>query len=147
MLPRLRPAADAEQRLIHEAVRLSPSVRELIARLDDTDLFVYVQLTGTPQVRTGSTSFVASTPHGRYLRIQISAGLPAWSRIHLLGHELQHALEIGGDVSVTSDDALRALYRRIGHLSDGDDRFETMEARRIEYQVRSELLKGAGKPQ
>lgn len=139
---RLRAATPSVQRLIDDAARLSPSVRRLIDRLDCSDVYVYVQLTGSPQVKTGSTTFVAMTPHGRYLRIRISAGLPAWSRIHLLAHELQHAVEIAGDPTVTSEAALRDLYGRIGHSSDGQDRFETTEAQQVEILVRAELLQG-----
>lgn len=139
---RLRAATPSVQRLIDDAARLSPSVRGLIDRLDCTDVFVYVQLTGSPQVKTGSTTFVATTPHGRYLRIQISAGLPSWARIHLLGHELQHAVEIADDPAVTSEAALRNLYGRIGHTTNGPDRFETTAALEIEAVVRGELLQG-----
>jgi hypothetical protein len=142
--PRVRAATPSAQRLIHESARLSPSVRLLMDRLSCSDVIVYVQLTGAPQVKTGTTTFVATTPHGRYLRIQISASLPGWSRVHVLGHELQHAIEIATEPTVTSETALRDLYLKIGHSSEGEDRFETMAARQIEAVIRAELLR-AGK--
>ncbi|HXW06521.1 MAG TPA: hypothetical protein VD833_14890 [Vicinamibacterales bacterium] len=142
--PRLRAAGDVEQRLIEDAARRSPSVQRLIDQLECTDVYVYVQLTGSPQVRTASTSLVTATPRGRYLRILISAGLPAWTRIHLLGHELQHVLEIAGDPGVTSQAGMRELFGRIGHSAETADRFETGAAREVEHLVRTELLQ-AGK--
>jgi hypothetical protein len=144
--PRLRAANGAAHELIEEALRLSPTIRALLQQLDCTDVIAYVQLTGSPQVPTASTAFVASTPEARYLRIQINAGLPFWSRLQMLGHELQHALEIATEATVTSEEGMRALYLRIGSSNKDGVRFETAEARRIEGVIRGELASfGRGK--
>jgi len=140
---RLRAATPDAQDVIDMAERLSPTAARLSAQLDCTDVIVYVQLTAVPSVRA-VTVFVTAASGSRYLRIQISAGLPMWERAQLLGHELQHSLEIAESRDVDSEEALAALYRRIGYSHEGPNRFETTAARDIEAMVRGELLRARG---
>ena len=60
------------------------------------------------------------------------------TRIGLLAHELQHAVELADAPEVRDDEGVRQLYRRIGSASD-PDHFETAAARRIERAVRMEV--------
>jgi hypothetical protein len=65
-------------------------------------------------------------------------------RIALLGHELQHAVEIAGAPEVTSLEQLRRFYAGRGWGAVGSDHYETAAARRAEDMVRHELQKRAG---
>jgi hypothetical protein len=140
-VPHVRPASAAARQLIDAAARDSPTVRRLIEQVQQSDIFVYVQLTGSPQVPTASTTFTVATPRGRYLRILINAGTPIWTRTEMLAHELQHVLEIAAAPEVTGNDGIRILYERIGRAGQGTDRYETLEAKRIEALVRREIVR------
>ena len=138
-LVHVRPASPAARLLIDEAARDSATVRDLIDRVDRSDVIVYVQMTGSPQVLSASTTLVTATEGRRYLRVLIHAGTPTWNRAQLLAHELQHVLEIASQPDVVSNDDLRSLYLRIGH-ANGKDRFETSDARNVEEKVRREIV-------
>jgi hypothetical protein len=139
-LVHVRAASPAARLLIDESARYSPTVRDLIDRVDRSDVIVYVQMTASSQVASASTTFVTATEGQRYLRILIHAGTPVWSRAQLLAHELQHVIEIASEPEVASNDGIRSLYERIGHAS-GKDRYETGAARQIEAKVRAEIVR------
>ena len=136
----VRPASPAARLLIDESARHSPTVRELIDRIDRSDVIVYVQMTASSQVTSAATTFVTATEGQRYLRIQIHASTPVWNRVQLLAHELQHVIEIASQPEVVSNAGIRGLYERIGHAS-GKDRYETGTARQIEAKVRAEIVR------
>jgi len=80
------------------------------------------------------------TAHGqRYVRIQIALRGAPDDAIAILGHELQHAIEVAQEVSVNGQDELAALYRRIGTRS-GDKVYDTVAAQEVGRLVRRELL-------
>jgi hypothetical protein len=84
-----------------------------------------------------------STTH-RFLRIQLNrAGSHEWL-VALLGHELQHAIEVVEAPDVRSAADLGGLYRRIG-VPIGPDTFDSVAARQAGYTVRHELTaRGTG---
>jgi hypothetical protein len=137
----VRPASAAARQLIEQAPRYSATLKDLIDRIQLSDVIVYVQITGSPQIPTAATTLVATTPGRRYLRVLINAANPAWSRAQLLAHELQHVLEIASDPEVTSDEAVRKLYRRIGRSAGRIDHFETVAAQTVEAIVRKEMAR------
>ena len=138
MVPAARVrAAHGAERLLEDAAR-SGTVRGLLDRLATSDLIVYVEMTGTPDVPAARTKLVTATPSTRFLRIAISAAQP-WSEwASLLAHELQHAVEIADHGDVRDDGALRRLYASIGH-QHGTDSYETDAAISVERLVRAEL--------
>ena len=136
--PHVRPAARSAGRLIESARSRSATVVRLIRELEETDAIVYVQLSALPHVQSGSTRLAAVTSRGRFLRIIINARLHSWEQVQMLGHELQHALEIAGAADVTTVAKLRELYQSIGIPGMKEDQYETYEAQRIEALVRAE---------
>ena len=142
IVTRVRPASVEIGDLLADAARRSATVRQLLARLEVTDAIVYVELTASPQIPTARTTLVTSTPGARFIRIGINAGTLSGDRAPLLGHELQHALEIAEHVEIHDERTVRALYGRIGRAR-GPDAFETDAAKSIESSVRAELrMKG-----
>ena len=141
--PVVRAMAPFVRALITDTAARSATVRELLARLACTDVIVYVELTGSMQVPVARTKLVTSAPGVRFLRIGINAALPSHDLAPLLAHELQHAVEIAENPSVTTEDGVRRLYERIGRAL-GDDRFETEAARDVEWIVRGELRRKIG---
>jgi hypothetical protein len=51
--------------------------------------------------------------------VRVACSLSGPSQIAILGHELQHALEIANAASVVDEESLALEYRRIGFASGG----------------------------
>ena len=134
---RVRAAANARAFLADAAAK-SPTVRDLIERLEATDVIVYVEVTGAPQIPLARTKLVTATAAARFLRIGLRSSLSPYEVLPLIAHELQHALEIAERPDVRDDNGVRRLFAAIGHRS-GQDSFETDEARRIERKARNEI--------
>jgi len=131
-------AAPKAVRLLEVAAAQSAIVRDLIDRLGSTDVIVYLEVTPVPQTALARTKLVASTANVRFLRIGLKTSLSPLDATPLIAHELQHALEIAERPDVRDDEAVRRLYRRIGH-QHGVDQFETDAAGSIERRVRNEI--------
>ena len=115
----------------------SPTVRQLVATLETSNVIVHiVSSRELPPGVGGTTRFVATRGGYRYLRITIAAELARSTRAAILGHELQHACEVARS---TADDveSLRKLFEEMG-TRDGNT-FDTPAARRIEKIVWNEL--------
>ena len=136
-LPRVRAAENAVK-VLEDAAKQSPTVRSLIDRLAATDVIVYIEFTPAPQVTLARTKLVTATASVRFLRIGIHRAVLPPDLIPLIGHELQHALEIAQHADVRDEEGIRRLYALIGH-QHGIDRYETDAARKIERVVREEL--------
>jgi hypothetical protein len=84
---------------------------------------------------------IAPGPAGqRYLRIQIAVAARGNELIALVGHELQHALEVAESPGVRDEPSLMALYEAIGHGEQGRHRYDTMAAQNTGRRVRLELI-------
>ena len=75
----------------------------------------------------------------RYLLVRIDPWrAPMSERIALLGHELQHALEVAASPEVREEGGLETLYRRIG-WEGMRGQFETKAAQVMGNRVRAQL--------
>jgi len=137
-ISRVRTESPDVRRLIEDTASRSATVRELLARLAQTDIIVYVEFTPSPLVPTARTKLVTTASGTRFLRIGINVNAAMADRGPWLGHELQHALEIAEQRDIRDENGVRELYQRIGR-SHGPDRFETDGARGVEWAVRTEL--------
>jgi hypothetical protein len=128
-------------KLLSDGVRRSKTFADLVTRIHDTDVIVYVEQTyGLPIDVTGRLLLQTVAGGQRYLRVQVRATLNADQTIAVIAHELQHALEVAGDAGVTDDAGLTSLYRRIGHVSYGTRGFDTDAAETTGRVVRDELM-------
>jgi hypothetical protein len=118
----------------------SASFAALIARLEESDVFVYIEeMPGLPVALDGRLLMQRRTNGVRYVRIQIALrGSPVES-VAVLGHELQHATEVADAPDVEDDDSLVRLYERIG-LRTGRNRYETIAAQEMGRRVLRELV-------
>ena len=141
-LPRIRVLDPLLRELLAEASAASPTLRALIDRLEQSDVIVHIE----SQPRRGSVGgmvrFAAQAGGYRYLRVTIHVPLSSGAGTMLLGHELQHAVEIADDASVVDSATLEALYRRIGderHRASRVTSFDTKLARETGYRVLTEV--------
>ena len=135
---RMRPLSDISRSVVKEALRRSPTIKRLLGELQQLDVLVFFDINSAPVADVGTTSVMAAAGGFRMVRVLINANLDPRRRIEVLGHELQHVLEIAQARSVVDDASLRSLYSRIGYQV-GLRSFETDQARQVELQVRREL--------
>ncbi len=142
-VPHVRGTAKISEALVASAIRESLTVANLARQLDRTDVFVYVEVAPI-DIRTAKTVLLAAPGPFRYLLISIHLDQPPDQRVVLLGHELQHAVEISEAADVRDDASLAALYRRIGWKAGGEKKFETLLAQAAGARVRRDLVSRAG---
>ena len=127
--------------LIAEGTARSATFRRLVAAFDETDTIVYVK----PAVpRKGLRAFVSHTivtrDESRYVFATVSAEGRRAARIALVGHELQHALEIARAPSAGRSESATDLFTRIGFRSHNPrDAYETQGAIDVQRAVITEL--------
>lgn len=128
-------------RLLEVGVTRSPTFAQLVRALNATDVIVYVERThDLPKALAGRMIMLPMAAGQRYLRIQVRSDLSGRELIALIGHELQHALEIAEHPSVQDENAMLSLYQRIGHPSSAAAHtYDTAAAQTAGRQVRQEL--------
>ena len=140
--PRLRPQDDRLKQLMRQGLSRSATLRALADRIEASNVIVYVAI--NPMLKSnlsGMLTWMTRAGEFRYLRASINSDLTPDQMIATIAHELQHAVEVIADESVSDEDTLVALYRRIGkqHGSSWPSRWETTAAQEAGYQVRREL--------
>jgi hypothetical protein len=112
---------DARLRVeINEGMARSSAFRDLVTRLDASDVIVYVEMEcQMPPRLFGRLAFMAAGGGRRYVNVRLSCALTDEPLIAALGHELRHAVEIADAPSVVDVASLAALYGRIGFASHG----------------------------
>lgn len=147
--PRVRALDRCGARLLDEALTRSAILRALVARLDATDVVVYLTVSPPPAsvsgMPRGKTRFMSATPANRFVQVWVDAAQAPDGRIAVLAHELQHALEVAADAGVRDVSSFRRLYEGLGtrgHTTGapaGVRRFETAAAVAVETLVLREL--------
>jgi hypothetical protein len=132
---------------INDGLARSSLFRELVAKLDASDVIVYAQSDcGMSRRLFGRLAFMGAGGGRRYLHILISCALTDDQQIAALGHELRHAIEIADAPSVVDTVSLGKQYQRIGFASHGVARgagFESRAAIDAAHQVWAELSRSA----
>src|SRR5262249_17422989 len=87
-------------------------------------------------------SFISAAGGRRYLHLAVDPKYAGCRLIALLGHELQHVVEIADEPSVVDERSLAAYYRRIGFSRWGWDAesFESQAAIDVGRRVMREVL-------
>jgi hypothetical protein len=132
--------------LVADGVRVSPTLQGLVDRVAASDVIVYVMFDRSPSPHAaGHISLLAAVPGARYLRISLDRRYAGAQRLALLGHELQHAVEIADAPWVADHAGVASLYRSIGFRSDNghDDCYDSRLAIEVGRQVQRESLAAA----
>jgi hypothetical protein len=138
-LPRLRAADATAARAFDRGVACCPTIRGLVREVEASDLIVYVETGLVEQPALARTVLMGGGTNVRYVRVTLSQMTSTDNLIELLGHELQHAVEIAQAPEVRDRDAMIALYKRIGFHRNRANHFETARAREVGIRVRSEI--------
>lgn len=136
--PNVRTTDPLARQTLAEALSRSAVVRALVAELQSTNLIVHITTTTPlPFGLRGMTRFVVSRGGYRYVRITIASNMRDQLRLMLLGHELEHAREIGQSTVNDAQDLFRLLEARGYRIGPGW--YETASAQRVEGLIRREL--------
>jgi hypothetical protein len=128
--------------LLEEGLRLSPTLRALVARLQSSDVVVYLRCDGSMDRTDGRLTFVSAAGGYRYVVVRMSH-LARDRQIAIMAHELQHAIEIAGEPAIVDGPSLAREYQRIGFVNAWAPlpgiAFDTHAAVQIGRQVMKEL--------
>jgi len=142
--PHVRPENREVRALVDELTDRSATVRWLIARLEASNVIVYVRRRTLDDAGLdGRTGLLAANPTNRFLVVELACGRAYLTQLVTLAHELQHAVEIAEAPAVFDARTLAAHYEQIGQRmsrSAGRQTFETRGAGDTATQVRRELL-------
>jgi hypothetical protein len=116
----------------------SQTFRSLLNSLAESDLIVHVQ-TVDHLMTAGQTYFVTATPTVRYVRIEVSFRGNLNETIALIGHELQHAVEIAQEPRIRDRQALSLFYKGMPGNSTSGTEYDSVAARVIEDRIRREM--------
>jgi hypothetical protein len=103
-----------------------------------------VRVAGLPR---GTTHLLSATAAGRYLQVWVDAQRTEAERIAVLGHELQHAVEVAADANVRDALSFARLFECLGAESGGGAaraktrQFETAMAQQVEARVLAEAAR------
>jgi hypothetical protein len=128
-------------RLVHDGVRTSETFRKLVDRIRHSDVVVYLEC-GGGGATGGRLTFVSSVGGVRYLHVRVARLATADAQIALIGHELQHAVEVADAPDIVDAVSLAREYRRIGFASPRDSpglSFDSDAAVETGYRVLREL--------
>jgi len=128
---------------LQNGAHASPTLKTLLDRLETSDVVVYLTFDhAMPAHMAGRVSLMVAVPGRRYLRISIDRRSVGCQRLAILGHELQHAVEIADAAEATDQASVASLYRRIGFRSENGQRasFDSRLAIETGQRVRREVL-------
>jgi hypothetical protein len=144
-LNHIRSSEPALEKALEDGFSRSPLFRRLVQRIELLNGIVYLSAgavirRGPPGVhRIAGATFLAVVPAGDYRILRTSVELRSSNRtVAILGHELQHVVEILEAPEARDLRSVERLFARIGYLA-GPGTYETTEAQQAGDQVFKEL--------
>ncbi len=120
---RVRPLDAGVADLLVGGYATSQTFRSLVTVLERSDVIVHVeQVPARGNGLAGATRFVTRTGTTRYVRITLYGAWATGRLTALLGHELQHAVEIASAGWVIDQATCLELFHEIGHRTCTPDR-------------------------
>ena len=136
--PAIRPEHEGIRELIASGMQRSETFRDLSARLDTSDVIVYVRYSSCSKGIPACTVWASPVADARRLLIKVDRfGRSADELTALLAHELQHANEVATAPEITDVDSFNKSFASRGWKHSAG--IETGEATRITRQVAAEL--------
>ncbi len=132
--------------MLASGIERSPTFRSIVERLERSDLIVEVQCAHfVGSQRAGQTVLLSAQPGVRYVLVELACWAGSGPSLHMLGHELRHALEIASASWVVDGPTLAQFYQSIGFRSgpaliETFGEFETADAIEAGERVHRELF-------
>jgi hypothetical protein len=135
----VRTSDESVRRLLRRGFRDSSTFAALVRRLQRSDVIVYIEdVPHLPGSLDGRMMMLPRANGCRYVRVQLALRGAPEDAIAVLGHELQHAVEVAEAIDVVDASGLEKLYRRIG-VRSGPQIYDTIAAQELGRLVRREL--------
>jgi hypothetical protein len=128
--------------LLQEVREQSPTVRRMLERLEASDLITYIRIGPSFGRLRATTRILGHVSEARFVLITITSMAPRVDQVLLLGHELQHAVELAEAPWVRDDRGMIEMYERIG-WRESSHAFETSAAVEAGRTVKDEVLVAA----
>lgn len=127
--------------LLADGVHRSPTLQSVVERVERGNVFVFVQaVRWLPGEAVGHLTWLGASPPNRFVRVSIKTHARSNDLLASLAHELQHVVEVIAAPWVSDDRSLLALYRLIGHPTNGEQSsWDSDDARWMGEQVLREL--------
>ena len=116
----------------------SATFRGLVEAINASDGIVYVEEGACGHGVRACLAAVAAAGPNRLLRIKVDVRKADWDLMGSIGHELQHAVEVLAEPSVTSSHEMYFFYSRVGRRGM-TGAFETQAAVDVGHIVRGEV--------
>jgi hypothetical protein len=141
---RIRSESALLTTVVETGFERSAAFRSLVERVEQSDVIVHLTCSRFKnRTLAGQTLLASAGPAVRYLRVQINCQQSDLALLSIVGHELQHVVEIASAPSVVDEKSFVRLFRTIGFatcLGPEPDRFETSAALAAGERVRAEYL-------
>ena len=141
---RVRSMSNDMTDLVNRTAVRSPTVAAMLKAIEASDVILQIDFRLDPALPRAVTTFVGVSGAVRYVRMVINPMLPPRLRMELLGHELQHVIEIASNPAIRDQSSMRTAFSALGWIEGSNGSYETAAALRVERQVRSELSSSPG---
>ena len=130
--PCVRAGSRRLQTAVSEGRARSLTFRRLVDRIGASNVIVYLDDSAHLGIGVGGQlSFVSHAGGRRYVRVLVDQRLEGRQLIALVGHELEHAVEVADASDVVDQASMARLYARIGfsrRVANGGVAYDTGEA-------------------
>jgi hypothetical protein len=130
--PRVRPLDPSLTRVVDAGRHRSPTFHALVERLEAGDVVVYLQYGQLPGGVQGRLIFLSAVAGYRYVMVEVDRQLDTPRLIAIVGHELQHAVEILDQPQIVDHATFARAYERSGftrrYFPEGGVGFDTAAA-------------------
>jgi hypothetical protein len=128
----VRPLDPSLHMAVQAGRHYSPTFKALVDRLENGTLVVYVQYGQLQSGIQGRLVFLSAVGQRRYVLVEVARQLDAARLIALVGHELQHAVEVLEQPEIVDGATFADAFSRTGfrrrHLADGGIGIDTTAA-------------------
>ena len=111
----VRSSDDRLLKALRDGVARSPTLRDLMAVLNRSDVIVYLESSG--RMRTGFSAYlvhrIVTAGNRRYLKVVVNRELARDRLTSVIAHELQHAREVAEAANVRSSAEMGGLFKRL----------------------------------
>ena len=144
--PRVRSMSSNMADLVNRTAVRSPTVAAMLKAIEASDVILQIDFRLDSAVPRAMTTLLGASGANRYVRMAINPRLPPRLRMELLGHELQHVIEIASNPAIRDQPSMRIAFSALGWADGPNGSYETAAALVVERQVRNELSSSPGRP-
>ena len=141
--PHIRITEPRLRQLFAAGLSSSETFRSLVGRLEESDVVVYLQTDIQRSAGvSGRLTFLSVVAGTRYVLVRLTPLRSPVQQLAMIGHELQHAVEVAERPGIIDSDSMFREYMRFGYengVSGAGVAVDTKAAMQTGARVRDEL--------